>query len=109
MDIVYYKTSSGRMPVQEYINSLPIADIEAITADFEIIRDHGILSNVIKTRKLKDKLWEIKTGTRNQQRIFYCLVNAEGITLLHACKKQKEGAQRGDVELAHKRMKEVLP
>lgn len=25
-----------------------------------------------------------------------------GIVLLHACKKQKEGAQRGDVELAYK-------
>lgn len=108
MNIVYYKTSSGRIPVQEYIYSLPKADIEAIVADFEIIRDQGVHSNLVNTRKLKEKLWEIKTGTRNQQRIFYCLVRAEGIILLHACKKQKEGAQRGDVDLAYKRMKEVL-
>jgi phage-related protein len=31
------------------------------------------------------------------------------LVLLHACKKQKEGAQKNDVELANKRMKEVLP
>jgi phage-related protein len=108
MNIVYYKTFSGRIPVKEYVYSLPKADIEAITADFEIIRDRGILSNTVETRKLKEKLWEIKTGTRHQQRIFYCLVSDEGIVLLHACKKQKEGAQRGDVELAYKRMKEIL-
>jgi len=108
MNIVYYKTSSGKMPVREYIHSLPKPDIETITADFEIIRDRGILSGIITTRKLKGKLWEIKTGTRNQQRIFYCLVCDDGIVLLHACKKQKEGAQQGDVELAYKRMKEVL-
>ena len=108
MNIFYYKTSSGRKPVQEYINSLPKVDIEAITADLELLRDQGIHSNVITTRKLKDKLWEIKTGTRNQQRIFYCLVSEDGVILLHACKKQKEGAQRGDVDLAYKRMKEVL-
>jgi phage-related protein len=108
MNINYYKTSSGRVPVQEYIYSLPKVDIEAIVADLEIIRDRGIHSNVITTRKLRGKLWEIKTGTRNQQRIFYCLVSAEGIILLHACKKQKEGAQRGDVDLAYKRMNEVL-
>ena len=108
MNIVYYKTSSGRMPVREYIHALPKGDVEAIVADLEIIREFGILSSMVTTRKLKEKLWEIKTGTRNQQRIFYCLVSENGIALLHACKKQKEGVQRGDVELAYKRMKEVL-
>lgn len=87
--------------------SLQKGDIVAITADLELIRDSGILAAPVDTRKLKDKLWEIKTGIRNQQRIFYCLVDY-GIVLLHACKKQKEGAQKSDVELAYRRMKEVL-
>lgn len=96
------------MPVREYLYSLTKDDIAAITADLESIRDKGIVSAPVTTRKLKEKLWEIKTGTRNQQRIFYCLFDENGIVLLHACKKQKEGAQRGDVELAYKRMKELL-
>jgi phage-related protein len=35
-------------------------------------------------------------------------MSGDVLVTLHACKKQKEGAQRGDVELAYKRMKEVL-
>lgn len=109
MDIIYYKTSSGREPVLEYLQKLPEPDQVDIAADFKILYEFGIMHPSLITRKLKGKLWEIKTGTRHQQRIFYCLVNADGIVLLHACKKQKEGAQRGDVDLAYKRMKEVLP
>jgi phage-related protein len=70
--------------------------------------EFGIIKAPVVTRKLREKLWEIKTGTRHQQRIFYCLITGDAIVLLHACKKQKEGAQRGDVNLAFKRMKEVF-
>jgi len=108
MNIVYYKTSSGREPVREYVNALPEADRVAVTGDMELIRDYGIRHASVVTRKLKDKLWEIKTGTRHQQRIFYCVAAGDTLILLHACKKQKEGSQWGDVELAHKRMREVL-
>jgi phage-related protein len=108
MDINYFKTSSGREPVREYINKLPSADRVIIAGDLQLIRNYGIMAAPVITRKLIEKLWEIKTGTRHQQRIFYCVVTGDALVLLHACKKQKQGAQRGDVDLASKRMKEVL-
>jgi phage-related protein len=108
MDILYYQTASGRQPVREYVSELPSIDRKIITADLELVRDMGIVAAPVMTRKLTDKLWEIKTGTRHQQRLFYCTMSGEAMVLLHACKKQKQGAQRGDVELAHKRMKEIL-
>ena len=108
MNIYYFKTSSGRMPVQDYINELPYADRVIIAGDLKLIRDSGIMGAPVVTRKLVEKLWEIKTGTRHQQRLFYCVVTGDALVILHACKKQKQGAQRGDVDIAHKRMKEVL-
>jgi phage-related protein len=108
MNVFYYRTSSGREPVREYIESLPMEDQIAVGGDIRLIIEYGIFNAPVITRKLQGKLWEIKTGTRNQQRIFYCLFSEDGIVFLHACKKQREGAQRGDVELAYKRMKEVL-
>jgi phage-related protein len=108
MNVLYYQTSSGREPVREYVNSLPNEDRVIITGDLEQIRDFGIMAAQVMTRKLIEKLWEIKTGTRHQQRIFYCVMSGDALVLLHACKKQKEGAQRNDVKLAYKRMKEVL-
>jgi hypothetical protein len=83
MNIYYFKTSSGRMPVQDYINDLPSADRVLIAGDLQLIRECGIMKAPVMT--------------------------GDSLVLLHACKKQKQGAQRGDVDLAHKRMKEVLP
>jgi phage-related protein len=108
MNVLYYKTTSGRQPVQEYINGLSLEDRVSIAGDLELIREYGIMAAPVITRKLVEKLWEIKTGRRHQQRVFYCVLSGDALVLLHACKKQKKGAQRGDVDLAYKRMKEVL-
>lgn len=107
MIIRYFQTASGREPVREYLDGLQQASLEMVLKDIQHIRDYGLDSSVV-TRHLRDKLWEIKTGAGRQQRIFYCLVSGPLMILLHACKKQKTGAQREDVELAYKRMKEVL-
>ncbi|MBD3392615.1 MAG: helix-turn-helix domain-containing protein [Chitinivibrionales bacterium] len=47
---------------------------------------------------------EYPPGTRHQQGIFYCVARGDTLYLLHACTKQKEGSQSGDVELAYKRI-----
>jgi phage-related protein len=108
MDIRYYRTVSGREPVADYLADLPEGDRMAVTGDFRMLAAYGLHGAPVATRHLKGKLWEVKTGVRRQQRIFYCLLGGDTLVLLHACKKQREGAQRGDVELAEKRMKEVL-
>jgi phage-related protein len=107
MDIVFYKTSSGREPVKEYILRLPQDDLELIDKDFRLIKAFGIFKAPVQTRFLRDKLWEIKTGQGTRQRLFYCLVSGPAVMLLHACKKQKDRQAR-DVEMAYRRMKEVL-
>ena len=113
MKIIYFKTGSGKEPVKDYIISLPEADRAILTGDFELILEYGLTNAPVSTRKMqgkqfKGKLWELKSGTRTQQRIFYCLENAEFMILLHACKKQKQAGQKRDLKLALKRMKEVL-
>jgi phage-related protein len=108
MHISYYRTRSGREPAREYIDSLSLRDLAVILADFNLIREYGIVHAPIVTRHLEGKLWEVKTGAGRQQRVFYCLLTGDSLLILHACKKQRTGAQRGDVALARKRMKEVL-
>jgi phage-related protein len=107
-EIRYYRTPNGREPVREYITGLPLTDQAAIIGDLELIEATDILHANVVTRKLSGYrgLWEIKTGTRHQQRIFYCALNGPALVLLHACKKQHQ-SQPHDVELAARRMKEV--
>jgi phage-related protein len=111
--VIFYKTGSGREPVREYINDLEENDKADIVKDIELIEKHGIHLAPVVTRKLqgkqfKGKLWEIKTGMGHQQRIFYCMESGQIMVLLHACKKQKEGGQSEDLDVALKRMKNVL-
>jgi phage-related protein len=107
MDLSYYKTSSGREPVRDYICKLPEKDRAFIEGDFKLIQKHGLEAPVV-FRHLKGKLWEIKTGRGHQQRIFYCVLTGPLMLLLHACKKQKQGSQHEDVSVAYYRMQEVL-
>ena len=108
MEILFYKSASGRTPAYEYLQDLPADDVKIVLGDFEIIKKHGIFNAPVSTRQLDGKLWEIKTGTRHQQRFFYCVVSGPLLMILHACKKQKTGSQSEDVDIAYKRMKEVL-
>lgn len=107
--IIYYRTSSGREPVREYLHGLMPRDQANIAFDLELIEKLGPQAAQVRTRNINGKLWEIKTGARRQQRVFYCLITGPAIVLLHACKKQKTGSQPQDVELAYKRLKEILP
>jgi phage-related protein len=107
--VVYFRTLSGREPARDYIHSLPAQDRARITADLELVEAYGIEKAPVVTRKLqgKGKLWEIKTGTHNQQRIFYCTQSGKLVVLLHACKKQKESGQKRDIDVAYNRMMEI--
>ena len=109
-EIRYFRTSNGREPVREYIAELPIRDQAAVIGDLELIEATDVLHANVVTRKLSGHrgLWEIKTGLRHQQRIFYCAQSGPSLILLHACKKQRH-SQPHDVELAARRMKEVAP
>ena len=63
---------------------------------------YGALKD-LNTRQLKGKLWEIKFS---QNRIMYVVQQGDAIYFLHACKKQKNKAEKSDIELAIKRAKE---
>ncbi|MDD5673291.1 MAG: type II toxin-antitoxin system RelE/ParE family toxin [Chitinivibrionales bacterium] len=113
MELFYYQTEQGRIPVKEYIDALEKEDRAKIIADFELIRKYGLKDAPVSTRKLqggqfKGKLWEIKTGKSNQHRIFYCILLGTQLHMLHACKKQKEGGQNKDLDTALKRLKKII-
>jgi len=58
----------------------------------------------LNTRQLKGKLWEIKFS---QNRIMYVIKDKENIYFLNACKKQKDRAERFELNKAIRRAKEA--
>ena len=105
MNILDYTTLGGKNLITEYIDSLTKKEkLEAYRIRSTIERDGRDALDSLNTRHLKGKLWEIKFS---QNRIMYVVKDRENIYFLHACKKQKNKAEKFELETAIKRAKEA--
>ena len=59
-------------------------------------------------RQIRDKLWEIRIKRNLSHRIFYVVIVKNEMVLLHAYQKKSQKAPKKEIELAKKRMKEIL-
>ena len=104
MKIIEYTTAGGKNLIKEYLDSLSQKDkLEAINIRRKIANEGYEALKDLNTRQLKGKLWEIKFS---QNRIMYVVQQGDTIYFLHACKKQKNKAEKLDLEKAIKRAKE---
>ena len=103
MEIYDYTTNGGKNVIMDYIFKLP-KSIQVIALNIrKVISEDGIEAfNLLDTRKLKGKLYEIKFSN---QRIMYVIKDSDSVYFLHICKKQKNKAEKKDIELAIKRAK----
>ena len=109
MKIVLYETSSGRSPIEDFISDLPRADQARFADVFEGIEKYGLGCPRVQFRQLLGKLWEVKFNTPSGgYRIAYVVVETDTMVWLHTFKKKTQKTPTGDLEIAEKRMKEVL-
>ncbi len=101
---VYYYTSGKRQPVREYIDALPTDERAVILATLLDIEARDFAGTAV-TRHIEGRLWELKI---TRYRIFYVLIVGPAMVLLHAYKKQGQKAPPRELEVARKRMEEVL-
>ncbi len=101
MKIYDYTTAGGKNLILTYIHELP-ENLRAIVYQIrEDISEYGIDAFVsLQTRQLIGKLWEIKF---KNQRIMYVIIDRDAVYFLHICRKQKNKAEKKDIETAVKR------
>ncbi|HEX9576543.1 MAG TPA: type II toxin-antitoxin system RelE/ParE family toxin [Myxococcales bacterium] len=104
MKIAFYGTASGASPVEKYLVGLDSKERAAVADALKAIENSGLHAAGVRTRQIRGKLWEIKAS---QQRVFYVVVMGGEMVLLHAAKKEGQKADRGDVETAELRFREV--
>ena len=103
MDIVDYTTVGGKNLIIEYLDALPKREQLAGYKIRKHIMNDGMLAlEVLDTRQLKGKLWEIKFFAN---RIMYVIKSSECIYFLHVCQKQKNKTEKFELEKALKRAK----
>jgi phage-related protein len=109
MVVAFYQTSFGRSPVEDFIQGLSKAERARFADVFEGVEKHGLGCPRVQFRQLRGKLWEIKFNTPSGGfRIAYVMVEGDTMVWLHAFKKKTQKTPIEDLELAEKRMKEVL-
>lgn len=105
MIIKAYTTSSGRSPVYEFIDDLPKKQRQDFLRTLEVVKAFGLEAPGVSMRKIKRKLWEIRIS---QSRTFYVFIDIESMVLLSAYKKQSQKTPDKEIDIATKRMKEIL-
>lgn len=105
MRLQYYTTPRGDRPVANYVEGLSRADQAVMAVALTEIAERGFEGRGVTFRQIEGKLWELRIGPH---RIFYVLVRQEEMVLLHAYRKQTQKAPARELEIAWRRMQEVL-
>lgn len=109
MKVAFYETPSGRSPIESFIKDLPKSDQARFVDVFDGIEKFGLGCPRVQFRQLRGKLWEIKFNAPSGGfRIAYVVIEVNTMVWLHAFSKKTQKTPEGDLEIAEKRMKEIL-
>jgi phage-related protein len=100
-----YTTVGGKNLIKEYISTRPMDERREIyKIRHEIILNGLPAFQKLNTRQLRGKLYEIKYC---DNRIMYVIKDGDNVYFLHACQKQKDKAEKFEIETAIGRGKEL--
>ena len=108
--ITFYKTGSGKSPVQEHLNTLSDKQVTKITWVLKLIRE----TNPVPTKYFKklvntDGIWEVRVDVgRDTFRLLGFLDGRELIILTNSFQKKTQKTPSKEIKLAERRKKEHL-
>ena len=110
MKIRHYQTPGGRSPVEEFLLGLPEATRLAV-ADAIVLLESGRALEMPLSRNLasiRPGLHELRFRDKaGQVRVIYYLKKGDAIYLVHAFRKKTQSIPRRELDIIHKRLKEI--
>ncbi len=110
LEILYYP-EGNRGPVRDYLTELAMERPKAfarLVLDLEVLGAEGLRSQQITVRPLGDKLWELKRLYDGiQYRLFFGVYKGAA-WLVHNIEKKSAKTPKDDLEVAKKRLREVI-
>lgn len=104
----FYSTASGRQPVRDFLKDLGKPDSGIIGADIKTV-EIGWPVGMPLCKHLDGGIWEVRSnisGGRIARILFF--IHQERMCLLHGFVKKTQKTPKDDLELAKKRMAELL-
>ncbi len=109
-EIVFYRTSSGKCPVEEFLDSLPAKEARKVTWVLRLIEDlPRIPRQYLKKLTNTDDIWEVRISIAgNMFRILGFWDGPRLIVLTHAFQKKTRKTPRQAIKIAEARKSDYL-
>lgn len=107
--IIFYKNSSGKEIIGEFIDSFSNRIIDKIRSDLRLLKEYGLsLLSTSKVKKLSGvpHLYELRIKTSVQIRLFFVLIPPNIFLILHGFVKKTNKTPLRELEIAMNRRKE---
>ena len=103
LSVVFFRTTSGREPVREWLKDLDKIDRKVIGEDIKLVQFRWPLGMPL-VRKIEADLWEVRSHLSGGRiaRIFFTVRGSE-MALLHGFIKKSQKAPAKDLQLARQR------
>lgn len=107
---VYYKATSGRVPVKEFIDQQAVKVQEKIFSDLGRLVRFNVKLGPPYVKKVEGRdFWELRTKVGSDiYRTFYFAYTGKRFVLLHAYQKKSPKAPRKELSVADERMSDYL-
>ncbi len=103
--IVFYKDHRGKCPPLEFIEELPVMEQAKIRNALRLLQEFGTNLSMPHAKPIQGKLWELRPGGI---RLFYFAYIEQQFVILHGYRKQSQKAPGGEIEIALRRMQELM-
>src|SRR5690625_2089277 len=109
--VKFYKTSSGKVPVQEFLDSLSSKHAQKVTWVLELIeRLDQVPVQYFKKLKSTDDIWEVRArvGSNSFRLLGFIDTNDEFVILTNGFAKKSQKTPKKEIKLAEQRKADYL-
>jgi len=108
INVRFFKSGSGAEPVKNWLKSLDKNDRKLVGEDIKTV-EFGWPLGMPLVKKLDVSLWEVRSNLSNGSisRVIFTLAKSK-MVLLHGFIKKSQKTPKPDIELAKKRMKQLM-
>jgi phage-related protein len=109
-EIVFYKTNSGKCPVEEYLDTLSSKQVEKIFFILDLVEKMSIVPrNYFKKLESTDDIWEVRVQLGNNIfRLLGFFDGSELVVLNHAFTKKTQKTPKKEIKTAENRKNDYI-
>ena len=109
-NIVFYRTESGKCPVEEFLDSLPPKEAQKVAWVFRVIQElDKVPSQFFKKLKGSEEIWECRIQIHSKAyRIFSFFFDGDTLVLTHGYSKKSQKIDVKQIKRAERYRRDYL-